>query len=217
MSGKRAQRLMFIAAGLALGLAAAAFAQHPRLGPNYAAPDPRIAGERDFQMSASRAMEAREWQGLESCAFRAQGRPHTRKAYYVDAWALGVERYDDRMTLFFETRVVDRTGASLAIERPTLYLFQFGPTFDWRPGRPSDAGYVRIEKDLAATSANERLGFRNAIEDQAMRDLAFTLPDGRGDAYISLYDGATPRQHNLFGDCVCDLLGKDGGGLYRCQ
>jgi hypothetical protein len=201
---------------LAIWSVAAAVAQHPYLGPNHPAPDPRIAGERDLQTSASRAMEAGEWQGLESCAFRARGLPHTQTRYYVDAWALGVERWErDQAILFFETRVVDSAGAPLAIERPTLYLIQFGPTSDWRPGRPSADGYVRIEKELSATGPDERLGFRSAIEDRVMRELAFTLPGGTGDAYVSLHDGATPLQHNLFADCVCRLLGKDSG-LYRC-
>jgi hypothetical protein len=117
--------------------------------------------------------------------------------------------------LFFDTRIVERTGAPLAVERPTLDMFWSGPTNDWRPGRPSADGYVRFEKELSAAGPDERLGFKNAIEERGIKRLAFTLPDGRGDAYISLHDGATERQNNFFAECVCNLLGRDGGP-YRC-
>lgn len=201
---------------LGLGLAGAASAQHPFPGPGYPAQDPRSTARSSLESSDIRTVEFGYWQGVESCAFRARTLRIGERAHRVEEWALGVENHDRKAILFFETRVIDSAGTPLAIERPTLYMFGSGPTYDWRVGRSNRDGYVRVEKDLAATSARERLGFTTAVEDRGIKRLAITLPEGRGDAYIVLTDGATPRQFGQFAACVCDLLDNNTHDLFRC-
>jgi hypothetical protein len=201
---------------LAALVATAAAAQHPTLGPNSPAPDPRSKAENSLQTSASRAVEFGYRQGVESCTFRARGLRRTIRSYLVDEWALGIERYDGKANLFFEVRIIDVAGRVLAIERPTLYLFGSGPTYDWQPGRSSAEGYVRIEKVIEATGPRERLGFTTAVEERGIRELAITLPNGRGDAYIVLEDGATRRQFEFFADCACKLFGHEPQDLFAC-
>lgn len=201
---------------LGLGLAVDAAAQHPVFGPAFPPPDPRSAAERSLQGSDNRAVEFANRQGVESCAFRAVTLRRPGRRLSVDEWTLGVERYDGKTTLFFETRVVDSAGVALAIERPTLYMFGSGPTYDWQPGRSNHEGYVRVSKDLEEATPDERLGFKTAVEERGIRELAITLPNGRGDAYIALHDGATPRQFEFFATCVCRLLGREGNELFRC-
>jgi hypothetical protein len=201
---------------LGLGLAAQVSAQHPIFGPGFPAPDPRSASEYSLQTSARRAVEFGYRQGIEGCAFRAQGLRGTTRSYLVDEWALGVERYDGKANLFFEVRVIDAAGAVLAIERPTLYMFASGPTYDWQPGRSRHEGYVRIEKDFEDATPDEFLGFKTAVQERGIRELAITLPNRRGDAYIVLQDGATPRQFEFFGDCVCNLFGTEPQALFQC-
>jgi hypothetical protein len=216
MAGAFGMTKIFAALGLSLGLAAGAAAQHPFFGPDHPAPDPRSKAENSVQTSVNRTVEFGNRQGVESCAFRAVGLRRPDRAYFVDEWALGVERQDGKTTLFFETRVVDSAGVALAIERPTLYMYASGPTYDWQPGRSNSDGYVRIEKDIEAASSRELIGFTTAVEEQGVKELAITLPDGRGDAYVALANGATPRQFEFFAACVCKILGIDGNDLFQC-
>lgn len=202
--------------GLALGLAAGASAQHPTFGPGFPAPDPRSAAERSVQTSDNRAVEFANRHGFESCAFRAVTLRLPGRRFFVDEWALGVERHTGKTRLFFETRVVDAAGNALAIERPTLYMFASGPTYDWEPVRSRLAGYVRVEKYLEDATPSERIGFTTAIEERGIKQLALTLPNGGGDAYVALYDGATPRQFEFFAACVCNFLGSEGNELFVC-
>jgi hypothetical protein len=216
MTGRLGMTRSLAAVILGLGLTAGVSAQHPYLGQDYPAQDPRSASVRSLQGSDSRAVEFGYREGIEGCAFRAQTLRGATRPYMVDEWALGVERYDGKANLFFEVRVIDAAGGVLAIERPTLYMFGSGPTYDWQPGRSRHEAYVRIEKEVEQATSRELVGITTAVQERGIRELAITLPDGRGDAYIALHDGATPRQVEFFGGCVCYLLGIDGNDLFPC-
>lgn len=197
----------FLGLGLLAALVATeASAQHPVLGANYPAPDPRYKSLREHHTSDDRTFEMVIDGRAERCAIRIVGWRETPKRNFVDTWVLGVEKSYRSLTAFMELRVIDETATPLAIENPTLYLLFTGPTKDWRV-RPMDAnGFVRIEKQLRAMSERERDGFLMAVEDRRMRELAFTVPNGGGDAYVSLSDGAFARQFEAYVNCICDTL-----------
>jgi hypothetical protein len=187
-------------------VATAAAAQHPTLGPNSPAPDPRYKSLREHHTSGDRIFEMAGDRRGERCAIRIVGWRERPKKNFVDTWVLGIEKSYRSLTAFMELRVIDEAGTHLAIENPTLYLLFTGPTKDWR-ALPMDAnGFVRIEKQLHAMSERERDGFLMAVEHRLMRELAFTVPNGGGDVYISLSDGATERQFEAYANCICDTL-----------
>jgi hypothetical protein len=201
---------------LAALLAGDAAAQHPVLGADRPAPDPRHRSPREMHTSIGRVVEMFWDFGDERCVFRVYGWRGGDKPYLVDAWALGIVKDGRRATAFFETRVSDRNGNALEIERPTLYLVFTGPTKDWRVLPMRADGYVRTEKPLRDMSEDEREGFWQATEDRRLRELAFTLPQGGGDSYVALIDGATDRQYEAFANCICATLEGAERRLFRC-
>jgi hypothetical protein len=130
---------------------------------------------------------------------------------------LGIETANRMSTAFMELRVIDETGAPLAIENPTFYLVYTGPTKDWHVLPMNADGYVRIEKQLRAMNERERLSFWTAVHDRVLRELAFTAPNGGGDSYVALIDGATDRQFEAFSNCACDTLDAADRNLMFCR
>ncbi len=154
---------------------------------------------------------------VDRCAFRNDVFRVKADPLSIDRWRLGIERRGSGSVLFFEARISADGKTPIAFERPTFYLLYAGPTYDWRVRPMSKAGFVRIEKDAAAISEDEQLGFMNAFRNRAPRRLAVTLPDGRGDAAFSIYDGASDAQFEMVGNCYCAMRIKQPLPLFDCK
>ncbi|MFM7345436.1 MAG: hypothetical protein ACKO1J_08750 [Tagaea sp.] len=202
---------------LAALVAAGALAQHPDLGADRPAPDPRYKAPREIHSSDDRTFEMVQNTQAERCAIRIVGWRERRSRNFVDTWIIGVEKSNRPATAFIELRVIDETDTPLAIENPTLYLQFTGPTKDWRFLPMTADGFVRLEKPLRDMSRGERFGFLQVVEDRLMRELAFTVPNGGGDVYVSLSHGAVDRQYAAYVNCICATLDGAERRLLRCD
>lgn len=202
---------------LAALVAAGALAQHPDLGADRPAPDPRYKAPREIHSSDDRTFEMVQNTQAERCAIRIVGWRERPRRNFVDTWIIGVEKSNRPATAFIELRVIDETDTPLAIENPTLYLVYSGPTKDWRILPMTADGFVRREKPLRDMSERERLSFWSAVQDRVLRELAFTVPNGGSDSYVLLSHGATDRQFNAYANCVCDTLDAADARLLPCD
>jgi hypothetical protein len=214
----RSRMARFLVLGMLVALVATeASAQHPDLGADRPAPDPRYKRPRDMHTSRGESFEMTGDERGERCAIRIVGWQEKPRPNFVDTWVMGVKTSPPPATAFIELRIVDESGMPLAIENPTFYLVHSGPTKDWRVLPMNADGYVRIEKSLRDMSERERFSFRLAAEDRVLRELAFTAPHGGGDAYVALSNGATARQYEAYMKCVCDMLDRADARLLFCS
>lgn len=207
---------------LALGMLAAltatgARAQHPVLGPNSVAPDPRYKSLYEIHTSSDRTFEMTRDRRGERCAIRIVGWREGPKRNFVDTWVLGVEVSHRPAMAFLELRVIDEAGMPVAIENPTLYLLFTGPTKDWHVLPMTADGFVRMEKPLQDMNERERFDIWQAAQDRVLRELAFTVPNGGGDAYVSLSDGASDGQFEAYANCICGTLDGAERRSYPCR
>lgn len=193
----------------------------PSIAETFPPSDPRAGGSRISQGSKLRSQIVevlRRSDGrVERCALRADGYRATTESLAIDRWRLGIERRSSGAVLFFEARISADGKTPIAFERSTFYLIFHGPTYDWRVRPMSKSGFVRIEKDAAAINEDEQLGFTNAFRDRARRELAVTLPDGRGDAAFSIYDAASDAQFEMIGNCYCAMRIEQPLPLFDCK